>query len=295
LYKNIKISLFLSSYINDFMDFTTNYCGPYWSDGKFQSSVVDGKSNPVSQLDAECKRHDSAYATAKTEEDLVNADQQFYTATQTLGVRGPIYGNLVLHGNKVARLYKNLLQGKNMKWFSQSKAPLGDDSAPVKAAAAKEAAKKQQEAAAKKAAEQKAAVKKNAVAPAPTTTNDKADMPASDMPRAAKAIDAWQEDAFVHPTAGHTGPSTGYGPDDSGTHVFGFHEYIPPYRPLRKKKQRPLSDKREEAMTRRFLQEHPPTTKHIKNCTTCHVLKQSPKYQQLLSRLVTPSAAHKRA
>ncbi len=84
------------------MDFTTNYCGPYWSDGKFQSSVASGKP-PVSQLDAACQLHDRAYATAKTQHDLVVADNKFFEQTRNLGIRGPIYGSIVKYGNQALR------------------------------------------------------------------------------------------------------------------------------------------------------------------------------------------------
>lgn len=85
------------------MDFTTNYCGMYWSDGKIQSSVVDGRSAPVSELDASCQKHDAAYAMAKDDGDLNVADTNFYNNASRLGLRGRLYGNLVLYGNKVLR------------------------------------------------------------------------------------------------------------------------------------------------------------------------------------------------
>lgn len=53
-----------------------NYCGPGWSDGKYQSSVV-GLSEPVDEFDATCREHDAAYATAVTSGNLTNADNMF--------------------------------------------------------------------------------------------------------------------------------------------------------------------------------------------------------------------------
>jgi len=47
-----------------------NYCGPGWSDGKYQNSV-EGKSKPVDKLDQLCKEHDESYARG---EDLLQAD-----------------------------------------------------------------------------------------------------------------------------------------------------------------------------------------------------------------------------
>lgn len=84
------------------MDFTTNYCGPYWSNGKFQSSVV-GDVPPVNALDASCWRHDADYARATNMDDFIAADNKFYLATRSQGFRGQLYGNLVLYGNKTLR------------------------------------------------------------------------------------------------------------------------------------------------------------------------------------------------
>lgn len=47
-----------------------NYCGPGWSEGKYQESV-EGTRTPVDKLDQLCKEHDSAYARG---EDLFQAD-----------------------------------------------------------------------------------------------------------------------------------------------------------------------------------------------------------------------------
>lgn len=85
------------------MDFTTNYCGAYWSDGKFQSSVANGKSTPVSGLDAACQEHDASYATARSGVELDAADDKFHTRAQKFGFRGKLYGNAVKHVNKFTR------------------------------------------------------------------------------------------------------------------------------------------------------------------------------------------------
>lgn len=82
------------------IDFTTNYCGAYWSAGKFQSSVEDDSVKPVSPLDEQCRLHDRAYAR---NEDRVQADQQFFHGTRDLGLRGKLYGSAVLYGNRLIR------------------------------------------------------------------------------------------------------------------------------------------------------------------------------------------------
>lgn len=90
------------------MDFTTNYCGPYWSDGELQSSVVGGKPG-VSQLDEACREHDAAYATTDSLLELEAADNKFFNDTQELGVRGKVYGSAVLYGNRAVRKMAFLL------------------------------------------------------------------------------------------------------------------------------------------------------------------------------------------
>jgi len=86
------------------MDFTTNYCGMYWSDGRVQPSVLNGSSQPVSALDTQCQLHDSAYARAISNTELDVADTNFYNNTNKLGFRGKLYGNLVYYGNKILRM-----------------------------------------------------------------------------------------------------------------------------------------------------------------------------------------------
>ncbi len=85
------------------MDFTTNYCGMYWSDGRVQSSVC-GSSKPVNALDAACREHDCAYATSVSSEELTLADNNFYQTVKDLGYRGPLYGSIVKYGNKPPRM-----------------------------------------------------------------------------------------------------------------------------------------------------------------------------------------------
>lgn len=60
-----------------------NYCGPYWSDGKLQTSVC-GSTEPVDEFDETCQAHDCAYAL---HHDLQEADFRF--AKANLG-KGPL-------------------------------------------------------------------------------------------------------------------------------------------------------------------------------------------------------------
>jgi hypothetical protein len=59
-----------------------NYCGPGWSAGEWQTSVISDVE-PLDEFDATCQQHDAAYARG---DDLKEADQLFYQ--QNIG-RGP--------------------------------------------------------------------------------------------------------------------------------------------------------------------------------------------------------------
>lgn len=56
--------------------FHGNYCGPWWSDGKFQTSVV-GLSEPIDEFDRTCQLHDASYAR---HENLYEADMRFFNS-----------------------------------------------------------------------------------------------------------------------------------------------------------------------------------------------------------------------
>lgn len=60
------------------------FCGPYWSDGQWQSSVV-GSLDPENDLDAVCRDHDYYYAT---DGDLLAADMEFVRRASTMGPLG---------------------------------------------------------------------------------------------------------------------------------------------------------------------------------------------------------------
>lgn len=91
--------------------FSGNYTGPYWSDGKFQESVAFGESEPLSQLDALSRLHDTAYATYKDRAHREAADLIYNEqATKLAGKFPELAGNLVLYGNYTARQAKQLAQ-----------------------------------------------------------------------------------------------------------------------------------------------------------------------------------------
>jgi len=61
------------------MKYHGNYCGPNWSDGKQQPSVV-GSLLPIDDFDLTCQKHDAVYATSTEPEDLQRADREFVRA-----------------------------------------------------------------------------------------------------------------------------------------------------------------------------------------------------------------------
>lgn len=85
-------------------EYTGNYTGPYWSDGKIQSSVEFGKSDPQSELDALSRLHDSAYAKFPDAKHREAADKLYNDEAQKLVGKFPhLAGNLVLYGNHILR------------------------------------------------------------------------------------------------------------------------------------------------------------------------------------------------
>lgn len=85
-------------------EYTGNYTGPYWSDGKVQSSVAFGESNPQSELDALSRLHDSAYKQFPDQKHREAADKLYNDEAQKLVGKFPhLAGNVVLYGNHLLR------------------------------------------------------------------------------------------------------------------------------------------------------------------------------------------------
>jgi predicted secreted protein len=78
--------------------FFGNYCGPYWSDGQFQTSVV-GSKPALSELDQLCKEHDKSYAL---NEDLDLADDRFIEEAWKINLTGKLFSSMV-KANKTFR------------------------------------------------------------------------------------------------------------------------------------------------------------------------------------------------
>ncbi len=98
-----------------------NYCGPGWSNGKRQSSVI-GDTPPVDDFDATCMLHDAAYATSQEASVLTQADYEFATsnlasfnpkrmlAGALVGVQGLLRGtdsNIATNQTKMTNLRGN--------------------------------------------------------------------------------------------------------------------------------------------------------------------------------------------
>jgi len=85
-----------------------NYTGPYWSDGKLQSSVEFGQSAPLSALDAESRLHDSAYKHYEDLEHRMAADAIYDSRVEKLGGLAKFAGMAALYGNQTLRAGSNL-------------------------------------------------------------------------------------------------------------------------------------------------------------------------------------------
>lgn len=74
------------------MRYHGNYCGPNWSAGKHQQSVISGLRG-IDDFDEACRIHDAKYASGQ---DLKLADQEFYEAVMKLpSIKAKIAGLLV--------------------------------------------------------------------------------------------------------------------------------------------------------------------------------------------------------
>jgi len=93
-----------------------NYVGPFWSDGKIQSSVEWGSKKPTDEFDALAQQHDAAYAHWKDDKHREAADLIFAEEARKLKKS---YGNspaaqtrfaaaMVEEGNYTSRQAKKL-------------------------------------------------------------------------------------------------------------------------------------------------------------------------------------------
>lgn len=84
--------------------FSGNYTGPYWSDGRLQESVEFGSSDPQSELDKLSRLHDTAYAHYTDRQHREAADEIYERDARVLAGKFPeLAGKLVLYGNYGAR------------------------------------------------------------------------------------------------------------------------------------------------------------------------------------------------
>jgi len=81
-----------------------NYTGPYWSDGKLQTSVLFGESDAINALDELSRLHDSAYAFYPDRAHREAADRLYAQEARKLtGMFPSIAGNVVQYGNYAVR------------------------------------------------------------------------------------------------------------------------------------------------------------------------------------------------
>ncbi len=95
-----------------------NYVGPYWSDGKLQSSVEWGEAPALHEIDEAARRHDAAYAHFKDSKHRAAADLMF--AEEMDRLKGK-YGNKIADDPRVAKaavLYGNHIGRKASGFFS---------------------------------------------------------------------------------------------------------------------------------------------------------------------------------
>lgn len=84
--------------------FVDHYTGPYWSDGKFQTSVEKGERRPSSKLDRLSKRHDNQYYSCGSNLDcLDDADELYYQASRGMSIVPRVVGLMPKYGNQPGR------------------------------------------------------------------------------------------------------------------------------------------------------------------------------------------------
>lgn len=101
-------------------EYTGNYTGPYWSNGKVQPSVEWGDLDPTSELDFLSRQHDSAYAHFKDAAHRTAADRYYNEQAKKLAGQFPqIAGNIVLYGNEAKRSFERTATnvGNGSKFF----------------------------------------------------------------------------------------------------------------------------------------------------------------------------------
>lgn len=74
-----------------------DWCGPYISDGKFQSSYA-GFTTARSAQEQACKEHDIAYSKCKSRKCFEEADRKFRDDSWALGAFGKLAGTAVYYG-----------------------------------------------------------------------------------------------------------------------------------------------------------------------------------------------------
>lgn len=81
-----------------------NYTGPYWSDGKLQTSVMFGEAEAVNALDELSRLHDTVYAKYPDRAHREAADMWYNSEAKKLTGQFPqLAANAVLYGNYASR------------------------------------------------------------------------------------------------------------------------------------------------------------------------------------------------
>jgi hypothetical protein len=88
------------------LPYTDNYTGPLWSDGRFQASVAQGKSQPKTKLDKLSKAHDRSYALSGGYMDRLRADLVYYRDSRGMSLAPSLIGAMPLVGNQVNLVYQ---------------------------------------------------------------------------------------------------------------------------------------------------------------------------------------------
>lgn len=112
--------------------FHGNYCGPYWSAGKIQQSVLSNVA-PIDDFDATCKEHDGAYARQRmdNENGKLVAKKEEDSGYRNVGIRPdgtmitteenkPWSNDDYKQQDKYAKKYHDLLKEADLRFAKQN-------------------------------------------------------------------------------------------------------------------------------------------------------------------------------
>jgi len=96
-----------------------NYCGPGWYGGAYQPAGSPGALPPIDAVDAQCKLHDTVYATSHSPLDLNKSDMELGDIAEANGHHWMAFA---MHNQPLLRMLGLLPSGVEEKNVTSSEA-----------------------------------------------------------------------------------------------------------------------------------------------------------------------------